>query len=343
MALPRVAMTLVVVALPFASCTDGGSQKATTTGLEQGAPLQEETLAEVDCGTMEHDSTALTQRFGAATVIATVAGSDRDVEVVDLGAEPRERLLFDLAAGDRLAVRVTQRVAVDPPREGAEAGEEDDVSDDPTDQPTSVISFVADVEVSEVTETEFVLVTALTELLTEGEAAEEIVAQAEDLESILIRETFSVSGSLIESQIATTTQPDPEVEAAFAGLPARATGAVSPFPDEWLGIGAVWRAELASAYQGLDTENLVEQTLTARDGTRVGIDFSTEQRIPQQQVGEATIEETVLRTTGSSVIALDHPGICRYEASSSGELTTTGPDGAVTEVVTIETTLEPAR
>lgn len=349
---PRIGMALVVMALFVASCTNGSTQPTTTTEVEQSSPQPDETLVDADCGTVEHGSSVLTLRYNSTTEIATVPRSGSAITVVATGSEPRERLLFDLAAGDRLAMRVTQQVTVaDSPQEEPDAtgdeadetdsGVEEEASGHPAGRRVSVISFIADVEVSKVTETEFVLVTAFSDFVVEGEGVDKLAAQAEHLESIMTRDTISVSGSLIESQTATTGPLETDIVAAFESVPTGGTNSISPFPDDRLGEGAVWTTEVVAASQGLDFESLMEQTLVSRDGTRLTLDFSSEQQMPGHVLDDAATEEVALTTTGSSVIALDQPGMCRYEATGSGELTTAGSGQTVTQEVEIETTVEP--
>lgn len=179
------------------------------------------------------------------------------------------------------------------------------------------------------------------------------------------------SGTVVDLRLGDVSTPDPhletslaEVEGSGAGLTMGPNGAVSAlrlepgtavpnvarsaleqafyqavyrmvaFPDEAIGVGAVWESHQQVMSAGITIDQVGTATLVSREDDRVRVDIRVEQ-IPQESTwmlpngqGQLSVEQYTMAGDGTLTIDPSKPLPIQGDFTVSGDQTYLDPDGA---------------
>ncbi len=239
---------------------------------------------------------------------ADAAGEAPAIEVLDPGAEPRERLRIDVEEGDEFSASFELRQQI-----------EQEIDGEPSPlEPVPAIREDLLVRVQDVTSKGRVTYTfevQKVEIVDATGVAPELVDELEDdlatLSDVEGDATVNARGVFLESNIDIPDDVPATVRDLLEQLRQQLPSLTVPFPREAVGVGARWRAPLDVTFAGIESENANEYALLEQNGSRLVVGVSVRQRATPQDVDSPSAPEGAdvrlesSRFDGSGTVTLD--------------------------------------
>lgn len=273
------------------------SSKLLRPGTALAAATLSLTLLVGACGDGGQAAPVSPDAVGAASDEVTVPVTASTTEVVDAGAEPREVVQFRPAQGTRQEARLTTTATVQ------QQIDEQPAQDFSSPQLTMPLTALVTQGASKDTPATTIDMT-LGELGTPDDATNELLTPAIGSHAGF---TMNLSGAITALRL----RPDPDaqnkarsmIEQAFYQAVYRTVA----FPDEPVGVGAVWRIR-QQVMSAVALDQVTTATLKEREGDRLTIEVQVEQtpispvfELPNG-VGTLNVDSYVLTGSGSVVV-----------------------------------------
>lgn len=227
-----------------------------------------------------------------------VAGKDESrLEVVSTGAEPRERFRVAPKVGDRFAMSVRQSMRMETSLNGT--------SLPMRALPASIIDTEGRVtSVSEQSGEVSLDMSVVSAEIDAGEGVDAAVARqvgeaTRAMKGTRITSTLSSSGRTLASSVTVPDSVPREMRDAITQTTRTASDAAVPFPDEPLGVGAVWNAVTPIERSGLRLTQSARYEITEITPERVGLRITMSQQAPRQKVSAPGVEAELLSMDGT--------------------------------------------
>ncbi len=196
------------------------------------------------------------------------------LEVLDLGAEPRQELRFVPTIGDQQQTATTMMMSATVMMEGEELS-----AFVPPATTMIIDTEVTDINASGDIYVEFEYIDIQVEDLPDAmvETAEFMRSQLEDLigaEGMLV---FDERGNIIEYSLEPIGDEDRPFNQSFQQLSESMQQFSNPFPEEAVGIGAIWQVPQVVNINGMEIRQITTYELVERNGTQIELVTRVEQ------------------------------------------------------------------
>jgi hypothetical protein len=267
------------------------------------------------------------------------------VEVLDAGAEPRERLLLQPEVGAEL-----QRTLV------ANIGLTLEVAGEALPSPTlPATRLVMRAQVDDVaddgtitTTVEFVEVAAVDGPGVDPAVLEQTNAVLEQIKGITGTGTTDRHGGSASVSLDTSTITDPMLRTTLDSLTSQLTELTAPLPAQPVGVGASWRVERSATLNGVQTNTATTYILQSHSGNDYVLEVAQEATAPPGPAElpglppgvTAIIESFLVSSTGEVRGRLDQPLPDNSTIEGSGDIELTVEQGGDSETVSQHLTLD---
>ncbi|NLU61211.1 hypothetical protein HCA61_02905 [Rhodococcus sp. HNM0563] len=272
------------------------------------------------CGDSPDGTPAVT---AASATEVTVPVSAVTATVLDAGAEPREIVRLTPATGTEQSVILTTRSEVHQ-QIGDQAAQDFSTPELTTPLSATVTESVTegapgtvvDLILGNVSTPDPHLETSLTEVQGSGAG-------------LTMGPNGAVSALRLEPGTAVPNVARSALEQAFY----QAVYRMVAFPDEAIGVGAVWESHQQVMSAGITIDQVGTATLVSRDDDRIRVDVRVEQ-IPQESTwmlpngqGQLSVEEYTMAGSGTMTIDPNKPLPVQGDFTVSGDQTYLDPNG----------------
>ncbi len=224
----------------------------------------------------------------AVVLTPRTAGADvapPTVTLIDAGDGAKKELRYDLEVGEQADValvvttRISQKVGSQPPRSGSSPRVEFTV-------PVAVTDVAAD---GVITATySYADVKVGNGSAADSASAERVTEQLEEIVGLQATFTMTPQGQVLESVVDVPSGLDATIATLVDQLSQQANQLSVPLPEEPVGVGARWKAEMTVTLSGITLEQTAEYELLSRKGNRFEVAVTLEQHADDQTFEDPT-------------------------------------------------------